>query len=152
MTSTLTERNRVILALREAGLSQSAIAKRVGLSQPTVKYILDAAAGKPRLRSRTRSEAERKQDRDKARNPTKTVRCSGCGKLCWGRKPDHLCLGCREKANLVHCDNPSCGREYRRRRRNDQPGLHNYCSAACRNADRHRCDVRRCSSAAGAGR
>ncbi len=134
MTSTLTERDQLIRDLREAGLSQNAIARQVGLSQPAVKYILDAQAGKPRQRSRTRSEAERKQDRDKTRNRAKTVRCSGCGKLCWGRTPDHLCLECREKRNLVPCDN--CGKEYRRRRRSDQPGLRNYCSAECHYADR----------------
>lgn len=130
------DRNRTSGDLHALGWSQRSIARHVGISQPAVHHVLNALAGKPRDRKRIRTESERRRDRDKTRNPTKTVHCVGCGRLCWrsnrgvaGEK--HLCLACRERRNLVRCENPSCGREYVRRRRNDQPGLHNYCCVEC---------------------
>jgi hypothetical protein len=101
--------------------------------QPAVKYVFDKLAGKPRKRTRNRG----KNDNISKKN---TV-CIGCGKLCWGNsrtapKQDHVCMECRRKRNLVRCD--CCGREYQRRHRTDQPGLHNYCSAECHYADRQR--------------
>lgn len=131
-------RDQLILDLRDRGWSQREIGRHpsVGLSQPAVKYILDAAAGKPRQRDRT------KENRNPNGNITKkNTICIGCGKLCWGNsrttpKAGHLCMDCRRKQNLVHCD--YCGREYQRRHRNDQPGRLNYCSTQCKDADRQR--------------
>jgi len=82
-----------------------------------------------------------RKDRNAGNITKKNAICIGCGKLGYGNsrtvpKAGHLCLECRRKRNLVHCD--FCGREYQRRRRADQPGLHNYCSTECHQADRRR--------------
>jgi hypothetical protein len=135
VASTDPSRDALILELYATGWSQRQIAERVGFTQAGISHALRRLADIPRHQTPARHDRPSGNPAN-ATDPSKVVTCR-CGHIAWKGSTTaevYVCLVCRRQANLVICDN--CDREYRRRRRNDQPGLHNYCSTDCARAGR----------------
>lgn len=77
---TTVQRDRLILQLRRRGLTQAEIGRRVGMTQPGVKFALDRLAGK-------------------AREQRRLDMCDGCWEEYYKDElnGDGLCAECAEK-------------------------------------------------------